>query len=556
MLPKDKDLEVIIQKKKNLRETNSYQIQHEIRKNRKSNNKLNPKNNKKNNNYIYSRSNCSAKTFNQKVNTNLIKDSQVHSLNNFSKIDKNDTSYSNISNEDVYQNNINYEILNNKNKNDFTLKELQNLKMEINELSDTQKKPKIKTNINNASLNIKNFLKENQIKSRINQKKIFIEENTNNTNLLTTDINNNNFNGSNNMNIKNNKCLNTLKKINKQNELRNIKEKNISQMNKDKTNKNNIYENEKNNDNEILNELNENQIFNTFSKIKNLLNNNQINNDDVQIYGKNTIKKELTDKLLYHEIDEKLDTLCSKIERKKRYPKDKESIDITETNKSTSNFFNITYPNLKRYRQKSESNLKVTMNDILINESSITNENITKIQYPIFERNNTNLTKFKTLGEKIKNENSTKRRINNLLNEQKNPEFKEILSNLKNAMNKFPKYEERKDNNYLSTLPANYLSEFDAISLDNNKYTSKKINLKFNSKISINNTKFMNNKKFEKFRTTLDDFNTILNENNKNKKSLFNRRRSENNYSFNNKIIYSNLCPVNDLGKNNFILEN
>ena len=556
MLPKDKELEIIIQKKKNLRETNSYQIQHEIRKNRKSNNKLNPKNNKKNNNYIYSRSNCSAKTFNQKINTNLIKDSQEHSLNNFSKIDKNDTSYSNISNPDVYQNNINYGILNNKNKNDFTLKEIQNLKMEINELSDTHKKPKINTDINNSSINIKNFLKDNQVKSRINQKKIFIEENTNNTNLLTTDINNNDFNGSNNMNAKNNKCLNTLKKMNKQNELRNIKEKNISHLNKDKTHKDNNIENEKNNDNEILNELNENQFFNTFSKIKNLLNNNQINNDDVHIYGKNTIKKELTDKLLYHEIDEKLDTLCSKIERKKKYPKEKESIDNTETNKSMGNFFNITYPNLKRYRQKSESNLRVTMNDILINDTSITNENITKIHYPIFERNNTNLTKFKTLGEKIKNENSTKRRINNLLNEQKNPEFKEILSNLKNAMNKFPKYEERKDNNYLSTLPANYLSEFDVISLDNNKYTSKKINLKFNSKMSINNTKFMNNKKFEKFKSTLDDFNTILNENNKNKKSLFNRRRSENNYSFNNKIIYSNLCPVNDIGKNNFILEN
>ena len=117
MLPNDKDLDKSIQKKKNLRETNSYQIQHEIRKNRKKNNKLHPKNTKQNNNFIYSRSNCSAKTFNQKPKSNLIKDSKDQSLNNFSKFDKYDISYSNISNPEVHQNCLNYGILNNK-KND------------------------------------------------------------------------------------------------------------------------------------------------------------------------------------------------------------------------------------------------------------------------------------------------------------------------------------------------------------------------------------------------------------------------------------------------------
>ena len=76
-----------------IRETNSYQIQHEIRKNRKKNNKLHPKNTKQNNNFIYSRSNCSAKTFNQKPKSNLIKDSKDQSLNNFSKFDKYDIYY-------------------------------------------------------------------------------------------------------------------------------------------------------------------------------------------------------------------------------------------------------------------------------------------------------------------------------------------------------------------------------------------------------------------------------------------------------------------------------
>ena len=559
MLPNDKDLDKSIQKKKNLREANSYQIQHEIKKNRKTNNKLYPKKNKQNNNFIYSRSNCSAKTFNQKPKSNLIKDSKEQSLNNFSKFDKNDISYSNISNPEVYQNCINYGILNNKKNDVCSLKDIQNLKKEINELSNSNNKNYNKifnTCINNSNLDAKNnLLKESKIKTMINQKKIFIEENLNNENILVTDINKKNINGSINANtkIQNKKCPNIFKKLNKQNKSNN-KEKNISYLYKDKFFKININENEKNDDNEIVYELNENQIFNRFSNINNFNNNNQDNNDNVQIYGKNTIKKELTDKVLYHEIDEKLDTLCSKIQKNKKDSKNTESIDNTDTNKSTSNILNITYPNLKRYRQKSESNIRIALNDITINDSIITNDNISKIQYLIYDKNNTNLPKFKILEEKIKNENSTKRMINNLLNEQKNPEFKEILSNLKNTMNKFPKYEERKDNNYLSTLPANYLSEFDTFSLDNNKYTSKKINLKYNSKCSIYNTNFMNNKKFEKFKSTFDNFKSIINGKN-NKKNLLNIGRNDNNYSFNNKIIYSSLCPVNDLVNNFNILE-
>ena len=558
MLPKDKDLDASIQKKKNLREANSYQIQHEMRKNKKSNNKLHQKNNKSNNNYIYSRSNCSAKTFNQKPKSNLINDSKEQSLINFSKFDKNDISCSNISNSEVYQNNLNYVISNNIKNDVCSLKDIQNLKMEINELSNTNNNKIINTSINNKNLNTKNFLKDSKIKSMINQKKIFIEENLNNENILATDINKTNLNGSNNMitKIKGKKCQNVFKKIKKQNKLTNTKEKYNSYLFKDKILKININENEKNDDNEIIYALNENQIFNKFPNINNSLDNNQDNNDEAQIYGTNTIKKELTDKILYSEIDEKLDTLCSKIQKQKKDSKNTESIENTETNKSTSNIFNITYPNLKRYRQKSESNIRMTLNDITINDSIITNENINKIQYPIYDKNNTNLPKFKILQEKIKNENSTKRMINNLLNEQINPEFKEILSNLKRTMNKFPKYEERKDNNYLSTLPANYLSEFDTFSLDNNKYTSKKINLKYNSKCGLYNTKFLNNKKFEKFKSTFDNFKSIINaKNNSKKSSLFNTRRNDNSYTFNNKIIYSNLCPVNDLVNNFNILE-
>ena len=563
MLPKDKDLDSSsIQNRKNQRETNSYQVQHVIRKNRKSTNKLHPKKNKPNNNFIYSRSNYSAKTFNQKPKSHLTKensDLNVQSLNNFSKLEKNDLSYSNISNRDErfkFINSLNYGILNNNKNHNCTLNDIRNLKMEINELSNSQNKHMINTDIN-KSIKSKKFLKENEVKSNIIQKKKTIDENSNNKNILSSDMNKQNLNGSNKMyvKLKNKKSSNILKKMYKPNKFKNTKE--IHNKNS-QINKNNIYiniENEKNNENEIYELMNENKIFNNYANYNIFINKNQVNNDDVQIYGKNTIKKELTDKLLYHEIDEKLDTLCSKIQKQKKDTKNTETIDNSEINKSVSSIFNITYPNLKRYRQKSESNIRITLNNPKINESNITNDNIPKIIYPKFDKNNTNLPKFKTLEEKIKNENSTKRMINNLLHEQKNPEFKEILYNLKNTMNKFPKYEERKDNNYLSTLPANYLSEFDSFSLDNNKYNSKKINLKFNSQINIKNSKFMNNKKFEKFKSTFDNFRTIINGNNKSKKTLFNIGRNDNNYSFNNKIIYSNLCPVNDVVNNFYILD-
>jgi hypothetical protein len=354
-----------------------------------------------------------------------------------------------------------------------------------------------------------------------------------------------------NTTIKSKKYPNILKKINKQNKLLNAKEKTNSHLYKDKILRINMNENEKNDDNEIVYDLNEDQIFNRFSKINNILNNNQDINDIVQIYGKNTIKKELTDKVLYHEIDEKLDTLCSKIQKNKKDSKNTESIDNTDTNKSASNILNITYPNLKRYRQKSEPNLRIsTNNNLKMNNELKTDENTNKIKYPKIIKDNNNLSKFKKLEEKIKNENSTKRMINTLLNKQKSPELKEILSNLQITMGKFPKNEERKDNNYLSTLPANYLSPFDTFKFEDNNYKNKKLIFEYN----VNNnykseTTNYNQKKLEKFKSTFNDFKKIINGKNKNK------TRNDSKYSYQTKIIYSNLSPANDLVNDIFILE-
>ena len=210
----------------------------------------------------------------------------------------------------------------------------------------------------------------------------------------------------------------------------------------------------------------------------------------------------------------------------------------------------MTYPNLKRYRQKSEPNIKLKIsNSILNNDISFSNINCNEnqINYATINNiNNNNLSKFKTLEKKIINKSSTKRKIKNLINKQNNPELKEILSNLEIIMNKFPKNEERKEN-YLSTLPANNFSPIDTFIFEDINYNHKKLNLKYN----INNYKYKksnDNKKMEKFRSTLNDFNKIINGKNKI------QNKNDNKYSYQSRIS-SNLYPVNNVKDNIFTLE-
>ena len=530
--------------KKISRLTNSYQMQFKNRKNKNTDNKLNRQKNKSNYNTIYSQSNYSAKTFNQKPKNNLCKNNKALNaqiLNNFSKNEDNFFTLSNYANSDMNIIKENKDISANrliKNNKEKDLK-LNEEKMDIKELSDSQN-TKIKKNfINNKDENIFN----------INQKNNEECENLNNSDKYLQEINKKNSKVSNNTkeNLKKQKSSKIFKKMNITKKFKNINGINHN-LNKKKFKEEkktiNIQEEEKNNYSQGY-EIMDN--YNKFNKIDINLRKPFINK--IQIQEKNIIKTEVNDKLLYNnEIDEKFNNLYMKIQGKKENSKNFETISNIEDNK----LYQITYPNLKRYRQKSDSNLRVNKEKSnLKKEENITNK-FNKIKYPKNINENNNLSKFKTLEATIQNENSSKRMINILLNKEKDPELKEILSNLQITMNNFPKNEEKKENNYLSTLPANNLSPFETFNFDNGKY-NKRLNLKYkinNYNLKYNIRETYNFKKFEKFNSTFNDFKNIING------KITNKKRNGQKYINQTGIIYSNLYPVNNLENDVFILEN
>ena len=561
MQPKENNKESDSKSKKNLRETNSYQIQFQNRKNKKSkDNKLHNHNYKSNYNTIYSSSNYSTKTFNQKRKPNFEKNNKeldAQSINNLSEIEKNAISYSNfvytdlnaiIKKEKNKSKNIsNFGIIKNNDK-ELGKNEIKNLKMDIKELSDSQNLKNNDNNINFKEEKAKISYENQAVKYNINQKIRKSLENIDYFDKPMTDINKKQFINLKNENkiIKKQKSSKIFNKMNKAKDLRNIKrmKKNL-EIKSNKTQKINLIEDEKNNYIEEA-EIIKNKAYNNHIKHNNLPPQNQINNYNQKQETKfnNKITK---NELLFNEINEKFSNLYTKITGKKENSKNDETINNLEENK----LFRITYPNLKRYRQKTDPNLrKNTNNNININNEINEEENTNKIKYPKIIKDNNNLSKFKKLEEKIKNENSTKRMINTLLNKQKSPELKEILSNLQITMGKFPKNEERKDNNYLSTLPANYLSPFDTFKFEENNYKNKKLIFEYN----VNNnykteTTNYNQKKLEKFKSTFNDFKKIINGKNKSK------TRNDSKYSYQTKIIYSNLSPANDLVNDIFILD-
>ena len=529
--------------KKISRLTNSYQMQFKNRKNKNTDNKLNRQKNKSNYNTIYSQSNYSAKTFNQKPKNNLCKNNKAfnaQSLNNFSKNEENVFTLTNFANSDMNIIKENKDISANrliKNNKEKDLK-LNEEKMDIKELSDSQN-TKIKKNfINNKDETIFN----------INQKSNEECENLNNSDKYLQEINKKNSKASNNTkeNLKKQKSSKIFKKMNIAKKFKNINgiNHNLNKKKiKDEKKTINIQEEEKNNYSQGY-EIMDN--FNKFNKIDINLRRPLIN--EIQIKEKNIIKTEVNDKLLYNnEIDEKFNNLYMKIQGKKEDSKNFETISNIEDNQ----LYRITYPNLKRYRQKSDTNLRVNIGK----SNSKKEENIinkfNKIKYPKNINENNNLSKFKTLEATIQNENSSKRMINILLNKEKDPELKEILSNLQITMNNFPKNEEKKENNYLSTLPANNLSPFETFNFDNGKY-NKRLNLKYkinNYNLKYNIRETYNFKKFEKFNSTFNDFKNIING------KITNKKRNGQKYINQTGIIYSNLYPVNNLENDVFILE-
>ena len=530
--------------KKISRLTNSYQMQFKNRKNKNTDNKLNRQKNKSNYNTIYSQSNYSAKTFNQKPKNNLCKNNKAfnaQSLNNFSKNEENVFTLTNFANSDMNIIKENKDISANrliKNNKEKDLK-LNEEKMDIKELSDSQNSKIKKKFINNKDENIFN----------INQKNNEECEKLNNSDKYLQDINKKNSKVSNNTkeNLKKQKSSKIFKKMNITKKFKNINgiNHNLNKKKiKDEKKTINIQEEEKNNYSQGY-EIMDN--FNKFNKIDINLRRPLIN--EIQIQEKNIIKTEVNDKLLYNnEIDEKFNNLYMKIQGKKEDSKNFETISNIEDNQ----LYRITYPNLKRYRQKSDTNLRVNIGK----SNSKKEENIinkfNKIKYPKNINENNNLSKFKTLEATIQNENSSKRMINILLNKEKDPELKEILSNLQITMNNFPKNEEKKENNYLSTLPANNLSPFETFNFDNGKH-NKRLNLKYkinNYNLKYNIRETYNFKKFEKFNSTFNDFKNIING------KITNKKRNGQKYINQTGIIYSNLYPVNNLENDVFILEN
>ena len=546
--------------KKNLREINSYKIQFKNRNNNETNNRIKLQKQKNNNNYISSHLNYSAKTFIQRpIKSN--KDLNSQSLNNHYENEKNNISYSNFENSDInvlmkkekdkMKTFSDYKLSRNDKDMDLGIDQNKYLKMDIKELSDSYNTKTNNENINGNEKDFKISSENRTIESKLNQKKkeYVRKENNSNKELLTinkkylNDQNRNNNNIDRNINSKIFK-----KKINSKN-LKNIKGNNNRELNPNKKRKNILIEDEKNNDSREVNELLENEVNNkNYIRIKEYFQTNKIN--DFPIKEKNSLKNEINNKFLYKEIDEKFNTLYSKITKKKEDSKIDES--PFEENISSNKLFRVTYPNLKRYRQKSEPNIKVDIcklcpKDEIINIKN--NGDVYKVKFPRINIINTNLSKFITLEEKIRNENSTKRKINNLLNKQNNPELKEILSNLQTTMNKFPKNEENK-NNYLSTLPANYFSPFDTLQIEKNNYNSKNLNLKYEiNSYHYNSKNSHHNKKMEKFKSAFEDFKKIINENNI-RKNINNMK-----YSYQTRVIYSILSPVNHLDDNIFTLE-
>ena len=567
MLTKEENKEPEYIIKKNPREKNSYKIQYKLRKNKNYDNKIYQKSNKSNNN-LYSRSNYSAKTFNQKPAKNLVKDNNdlnEQSLNNFTQIEKNAISYSNFSISEMNalkaleKNKL--KIIsdsrnsNNQKDNICYTSEIKNLKMDIKELSNSQNNNIKNNEINNKDDNNNFVYKNEDVKSIINNNPKILNKTSNNSNKILPDINKKNDNGLQKLNKKIKKPLSSkiFKKMKRPKKLRNVnvvRKFDFYNNNKRKMHK---IDEEKNNYSEEK-ELNEIHDKNNYISNNQLFIKNKLNNDEDKTYEKNSTKNENNNCLLFNEIDEKFNNLYSKLVKKKEEFKDDESNNYIEESNNTTQIFRITYPNLKRYRQKSEPNLRIDMTKIKINDEI--NKDIAKIKYPLIKNCNTNLSKFKTLEETIKTENSNKRMITNLLNKQKNPELKEILSNLQNTINKFSKYEETKEYNYLSTLPANNLSPFEAFKFENKNLNNNNLNFKlqtFNYNYSTEQTNY--NKKMEKFKSTFNDFKKIIQGKNKSKNILVNQQRNDNKNHLNTRIIYSSLSPVNNLENDIFILE-
>ena len=358
---------------------------------------------------------------------------------------------------------------------------------------------------------------------------------------------------------------NNEKNINYKNELKQYI--NINPKNANSNNNNNNYEYQINN---IKKELNyDYKIDNNIINNNDNLNGQEMNQNNINIHNlilNNLENDKCSEKEpnmdLYNELEEKLQNLYLIIRGNKEEPQSEIPQSIDDSHRYENP---ITYPNLKRYRQKSEPNIRrVDPNNLNLSSNMLRrkiNENNNKnvqpqifVKYPSDENDNKNLTKFKMLEENLKTENSTKRMIDNFLKQQNNPELKNILSELQMTIKKLPHSENTKENNSISTLPANYLFPFNMLKFQ--RIQNFKNNN--NSNIKNNISEINQNKKIEKLKAKFKDFHEIINRKPKNKKYINAETNDKGITSLNNynkQKVYSNLFPANNLENGLFVLE-
>ena len=600
MKSKDKNNNSHNKRKKKIREISSYKFQLNTKVKHKTNidsrNKNKAKEKNKKYKYVYSNSKISAKSFNQKPKSSLIKEYNTLSKNN----NFNAVSYSNIAFSDMEHIK--------KNENNI-LDESSKFNNDDNTLIQTNMTYSLSSNNNKMNINELNYTykgKKDSIKSSKNCKKD-IHDNTYAKRAAFSIMNENKKTSNHSMyNLSNktikNKIENSLKRFDdKSNNNINNKNFNESKLDKGLKSKKNLeqymsnsrksfYENEKNNNKEIINnKINKynkagSHVQDNISKINeennsfndsilppnnhnNANRNNQKNKLDnyEQEMNINNFEDEFVEdgaNLEFDGLEEKLQNLYNKIHGYKDEIPQLYPMEVND-DANYQNQNQITYPNLRRYqRQKSEPNLRIIPLDL--DSTFNINNNINKdinnritppklvVKYPEGGCDNKNLSKIKIMEEKLKNENITKTMINTLIKKQDNPALINILSKLQMTIKKLPKNENTKENNIISTLPANYLFPFDM-------YDQMK-NIKSSSyfKITKNFGGKNKNAKAKEIKSKLKDFQEIINKTNKNKNYFNFAPRNKGFKSFyycKSRKTFFNLCPVNYLENSIFNLE-
>ena len=587
--------------KKKIREINSYKIQFKTKVKQKSNLNSKEKDKIQKSNNKYSQSNLSIKTYNQKPSSSLIKE-----YNSNPQLNNNAISYSNYAFSELEQSKKSDNIIfkSSKIKNeDYNTFLCSNNKLNINDLNITNNKNISlieKDNNKNIQINNKN---DNFSKITFPKKaaKSMFNENEKNYENLSYNLSHN---------IKNYKYETSLKRLDEKLKS-NLEKKNIKKLNLEedninyKKNKNDLgqyinsntnsfktLENNYNKINEIKNDnLNLNnevnnqnnnlqyQRGNKLEEINNRLNfiyNSNLNGQEINInptYEKNinSIEQDnITDNNnfeIYQDLEEKLKKLHFKIHKNSSENQSKIPQSIDNPQKYENQ---LTYPNLKRYRQKSEPSLRINKydpdyNNLTANSNLIRRKKSDKkisdpipphliIKFPLGGNTNKNLENLKLLEENLKTESNTKKMIDILLSQQNNPELKNILTELQMTIKKLQKDEDKNGDISLTTQPVNYFFPFGITIIENIK------NLKNNSKFDACDdiSQINRNRKIEKLKSKLNEFQEIINKTPKIKNYLNIQPKNINLNNFDydkNQKVYTNLCPVNNFENGLFSLE-